>query len=83
MSSFLHISHMCCPGAVQRKVRDVKYCREIGRLGTLSADGTMMLWDAQLGHVRTVRCWLATWDPATPSWSLGIQPPVHTGTGAF
>ena len=41
---------------LQRKVRDVKYCRQIGRLGTLSADGNLMLWDAQLRHVRTVRC---------------------------
>ena len=36
-------------------MRDVKYCRHIGRLSSLSADGTLMLWDAQLGHVRTVR----------------------------
>ena len=39
----------------QKKVRDVKFCRETGRVATVSADGTLMVLDAQLGLIRTVR----------------------------
>ena len=40
--------------AAQKKVRDVKFCRETGRVTTVSADGTLMVLDAQLGLIRTV-----------------------------
>ena len=40
---------------MQKKVRDVKFCRETARVATVSADGTLMVLDAQLGLIRTVR----------------------------
>ena len=39
---------------VQKKVRDVKFCRETARVATVSADGTLMVLDAQLSLIRTV-----------------------------
>ncbi len=43
---------------VQKKVRDVKFCRETARVATVSADGTLMVLDAQLSLIRTVSGWL-------------------------
>ena len=40
--------------SVQKKVRDVKFCRETARVATVSADGTLMVLDAQLSLIRTV-----------------------------
>ncbi len=45
---------MCDVCAVQKKVRDVKFCRETARVATVSADGTLMVLDAQLSLIRTV-----------------------------
>ena len=47
--------HRVSLASVQKKVRDVKFCRETARVATVSADGTLMVLDAQLGLIRTVR----------------------------
>ena len=43
-----------CLRLLQKKVRDVKFCRETARVATVSADGTLMVLDAQLSLIRTV-----------------------------
>lgn len=40
---------------VQQKVRDVKYNRDIHKLASLGADGTVKLWDPCLSLVNSVR----------------------------
>ena len=54
----IHIQYMVCMSSLclvmQTKVRDVKYCRDILRLASLSADGTVKLWDPNLTCLQSV-----------------------------
>jgi len=43
-----------CWLVLQTKVRDVKYCRDILKLASLGADGTVKLWDPNLSPVQSV-----------------------------
>lgn len=49
--------HLCVIAvmALQHKVRDVKYSRDIHKLASLGADGTVKLWDPTLNIVNSVR----------------------------
>ena len=39
---------------VQHKVRDVKYNRNVHKLASLGADGTLKLWDPNLNIISSV-----------------------------
>lgn len=39
---------------VQHKVRDVKYNRDVHKLASLGADGTLKLWDPNLNIISSV-----------------------------